>query len=573
VTLLPILLIVPSKSALEISEVNDRYLYLAMLGPFFIVAWFLERLPAKRRSEDRRSKDDGGDASRRLAVQDTMDREAAVPPPARSKETGSPRAMARGDGGEAGRSHDLVVPGERFRPAGLVAVAAIALVLMVLTWRQSAIWRDSLTLWNHVVTAYPQQHIAWRQRGEARRKARVFVAAESDYRRALSLAPHDEAALRHLVMMTLSRGDTATAESMLSEAIGRAAMDTANLLFLRGRLRLDDGEMAAAIEDFNAALRANPAHVDALVNRGIARLELGEDEAALFDLDKVLRLDDSVNYREAGFQIRPPPARLSAAERDRPVGQRLVFGMAYFTRGVILERRRESIKALLDFNQAARYDPHNPDVYYNRGLALLSLNLETEAYRDFTSARSARPRDPAIANNLAIATAKLGRTREAMALFERLLIDHPDHVETLSNLGLALLQLGEHAAAERHFTRAIELAPTAVEAWSGRGVCRTASGDLRGAIADLTRAITLSGGSAQLFANRAQAQAQSGNFRAALADLDRADALAPGEPAILHGRAWMLANLGRKRDARDVLERIRAAGHPVDPGLLRELTP
>jgi tetratricopeptide (TPR) repeat protein len=71
------------------------------------------------------------------------------------------------------------------RATALVAAAALA-VLGMLTVRQTRVWRDSRTLWEHVLRVDPGNYVAYTNRGFLEQDPRRAIA---DYDRALRLNP------------------------------------------------------------------------------------------------------------------------------------------------------------------------------------------------------------------------------------------------------------------------------------------------------------------------------------------------------------------------------------------------
>ena len=59
---------------------------------------------------------------------------------------------------------------------------------------------------------------------------------------------------------------------------------------LRGKIKLDKGELADAIADFNAAIRMMPQVPGHYADRGIALLLQGKDSLAQSDFDKFLQI-------------------------------------------------------------------------------------------------------------------------------------------------------------------------------------------------------------------------------------------------------------------------------------------
>jgi Zn-dependent membrane protease YugP/Flp pilus assembly protein TadD len=80
-----------------------------------------------------------------------------------------------------------------------------------------------------------------------------------------------------------------------------------DLWFLRGTLRLDQGDYEGAVDDLSRALTLEPAeHATLLRNRGLAWMKLGQLDRALEDTDAALALspDDAVAYNNRGVIFR-----------------------------------------------------------------------------------------------------------------------------------------------------------------------------------------------------------------------------------------------------------------------------
>jgi tetratricopeptide (TPR) repeat protein len=122
----------------------------------------------------------------------------------------------------------------------------------------------------------------------------------------------------------------------------------AKILYNRGTLMADRGEYDKAIEEFRAALLADPEFFDAGYNLGVVLLFQGEPARAASVLEKVISLRPNDN------------AALYA------------LGKAYFDEG-------KPKAALLSFERVLRVDPSHEDAHFSRSLALLSLGRRNEA--------------------------------------------------------------------------------------------------------------------------------------------------------------------------------------------------
>lgn len=143
------------------------------------------------------------------------------------------------------------------RRAVQAAAVAVLAALGVLTWRQTGVWRDSITLWTHAVEAHGN------------------VAARANLGQALSVAGRWHEALPVLEEAVRANPRHPEAHQHLG-----FALDTL-------------GHPDLAIDHFREAVRLRPAYLEAHGNLGVALAQRGDLEAALVHLREVLRLDPS----------------------------------------------------------------------------------------------------------------------------------------------------------------------------------------------------------------------------------------------------------------------------------------
>ena len=144
------------------------------------------------------------------------------------------------------------LPGRRI--TAVVAVAALA-TLGVLTFRQTRVWHDSRTLWEHALRVDPDNYIAYTNRGTVRQAEGDRAGAFADYTEALKRNP-----------------------------------DYYIAYYSRATERLARGDDAGAIADYSETLRINPWYIQAYNNRGLARQRTGDLAGAIADYGEALRL-------------------------------------------------------------------------------------------------------------------------------------------------------------------------------------------------------------------------------------------------------------------------------------------
>jgi tetratricopeptide (TPR) repeat protein len=125
----------------------------------------------------------------------------------------------------------------------------------------------------------------------------------------------------------------------------------------RGRLRMQAGRVADAIEDLRAAIAADPAskNVDARVDLGLALRRLGKNQEAMAELTKAVEIQPEAHH---AFVARAR-THLSLGQMD---------------------------EALLDATEAIDLAPANPDPFTARGEIELAVHRSADAVKDFETA-------------------------------------------------------------------------------------------------------------------------------------------------------------------------------------------
>lgn len=140
-------------------------------------------------------------------------------------------------------------------------VSGIGFILMVMAFRQAAVWENSLTLWDNSANTHPS-HLAYCLRGNIYYEKKQDAKALADYNAALALKP-----------------------------------DFISCLDDRGILYARAGKLEKALADFNRALQMQPNYKLALLNRAITYLDAKQFENAIRDYQQYLKMDP--DYAEA----------------------------------------------------------------------------------------------------------------------------------------------------------------------------------------------------------------------------------------------------------------------------------
>jgi tetratricopeptide (TPR) repeat protein len=290
--------------------------------------------------------------------------------------------------------------------------------------------------------------------------------------------------------------------------------------------RVERAMYDSTIADHSAAVAANPARVEAWVNRGNAYARQGNLAGAISDFTEAIKQ-------------RPREASL------------------YRSRGLVHARNGDLDRAIADYTESLRLAPRVVEALANRGLAYSQKNDYDRALTDFTEALSLTPHDEALLFNRGNAHLSRGDFGRAVADYSEAIRLDPKNVWALANRGKALALSGEHARAVADLTRVLQLDPGNVRALCDRATAQAVLGRHDRALADLSDALGLAPSPA-LYYERGRVHAGAGDPDAAVADFNEALTHDATHVPALMGRGNAHFDAGRLEEAlADYTEVIR----------------
>ena len=337
-----------------------------------------------------------------------------------------------------------------WRRAAAGGGVAVLVLLATLTWRQSAIYRDEVTFFQHIVERNPEAvgaHlnlakalIAENRLEEAEAAARVAVAQRPD--------SHDALVNLAVALGQLERFDEAERHLRRAVAIApaqEAAKPLENLAVLLSRRNaLDEAEAL-----LRQALESAPDDISILRNLAKLLQAKGQPEAALELYDRLVE--------EGAGDIATHSARGN-----------LLFG---------LERHDEALTA---WRRALAQAPEPGaafSLHTSMGRAEWAKTGSADAAaRHYERALAIKPRDATTLGNLASLRIAQQRHQDALALFQRALEQAPDAAGLHAGRGYALYAVGQADAAIASLERALALDPGLDEARSHLALARQSQG-------------------------------------------------------------------------------------------------
>jgi Flp pilus assembly protein TadD len=151
-----------------------------------------------------------------------------------------------------------------------------------------------------------------------------------------------------------------------------------------------------AIADCNEALRVDPKHMNAFLNRGLAYAAKRNYSQAIADYDQAIRLDPkSASAFVARGKIHSEKREFAEAIADygHAIELNPELAVAYGNRcGVRIAAGQDLHVALSDCDESLRLQPHQTAAFTHRGYIQLKLGRETQAIADFDAALSVDPK-------------------------------------------------------------------------------------------------------------------------------------------------------------------------------------
>ena len=242
--------------------------------------------------------------------------------------------------------------------------------------------------------------------------------------------------------------------------------------FRQGLARHQQGNLVEAERHYDAALRSQPDHFEALHMLGVIALQRGRFERGVEIITKAVALNENspVAFNNLAKGLKDL-GRFDEAiiHFERAIALAPAFADAEFGYGTALHFVNRSEDALGHFEKAIVLHPNFVAALNNRGLALAKLKRFTEALASYDKALAIQPSFGEAHNNRGNALKALMRFDDALASFDNAIAARPDSAEAHCNRGNVLVQLARFDDALASFDRAIAVRPHFAEAHRGRG--------------------------------------------------------------------------------------------------------
>jgi tetratricopeptide (TPR) repeat protein len=347
-------------------------------------------------------------------------------------------------------------------------------------------------------------------------------------------------------------------------------MDT---VFARGFAAHRDGRLTEAERDYQAALSAEPSHVDALHLLGVLRHQQGQhaEAAALVGRAANLRPADASLQLNLGNALKALGRIDDAIERFRnALHLQPGFSLAQYNLGNAYAAAGRHEDAADAFEKALRLQPADAATWNNFGNALLAMRRFEEGARAFQRALEIRPGHAGAHNNLGMALNALGDTAGAIRQFRAAIDAEPNYVAAHFNLGNLLGGAGQPEEASAVLEQVLRMQPRFAPAHFALGHARAALGRHAEALPQFELAVGLDPKYSVAWLGLGNAHFALGAHKAALRAFDQALRLEPQPIAPHPNRTTALLALGDYAHGLPAYEwRLRTSGSLPAPALRR----
>jgi tetratricopeptide (TPR) repeat protein len=318
----------------------------------------------------------------------------------------------------------------------------------------------------------------------ARRGKESYSAAMREFLEVLRLNPKDADAHINLSNLLEQEGDFVASAAEMQKAVSLVSV-RADLCLVLGRKQHKAGRYADAVESYRAALRSDPALVEAHYGMGLALRSLRRLEEAAREFRAVLEVkpDHAGAHYELGRLLAGEDDLAGAAAHLRQAAT-LEPGMAeaHLEIGKVCHRQGNSAGAEAAFQAALRAKPDLSPALYELATLSKEHGDAEQARAYFTRIRELdRNRiDTTRANALnaeGIQLMNQAKLAEALAAFRKALESDPAFAIAAYNMGVVLAHQGAQGEAVEAFRAAIRLRPGFGAAHFGLGLLLRMRGD------------------------------------------------------------------------------------------------
>ena len=300
-----------------------------------------------------------------------------------------------------------LLPKVKLRKIIIIPTAIILAALTFLTWQQCGYWKNSISLFNHVLQATKDNYLAHLGLGTALAAEGKNEEAIHHYRESIEINPYLSNTHLNLAHALVIQGriEEAIAQYLavikLNPDQEEAHSDLGVVLATQGKKLADQGKKSAArrmneeaIAHYLAAIKINPNYDNAYYNLANLYIKQGKIAEAIDNYVQAIKInpdhfDAHFNLADIFVQqskIDQAIEHFREAVRINPSSFKALNNL-----GVYLEKQLKHDEAIYYYRQALQLEPNNPGIYFNLGVAQGNKGEVKEAIENFRQAVFLKP--------------------------------------------------------------------------------------------------------------------------------------------------------------------------------------
>lgn len=364
----------------------------------------------------------------------------------------------------------------------------------VIANERTKVWKDDDKLFSDVINKYPNNYMAYINRGYYRGENNDIKRAIIDMDKAISINPNQSGGYENRGSLKQSIGHLHAALNDYSKAI---QLNPSNDLILNnmGSIKQELNDIKGAMFYYNKAIEINPTKgYLAYYNRGAIRYRLNDLKGALNDYNEALNifpdffdaiLNRVIIYKKLNL------LQQALVDYNKLIELNPKYIIAYHDRAVLKQQLNDMQGSIFDLDKMIQFEPNKADNYNLRGLANFNLGYTKEALSDFDKAIELDKNFYKAYHNRAITKQSIKDFSGSISDFSKAIAIYPAYFSAYNNRGFAKSVLKDYSAAINDYNKAIEINPNFPDAYNNRGVAYFNLKKYRAAYIDWCKAIQL----------------------------------------------------------------------------------
>ncbi|MEX3985969.1 tetratricopeptide repeat protein [Paraburkholderia sp. EG287A] len=334
-----------------------------------------------------------------------------------------------------------------------------------------------------------------------------------------------------------------------------------SLYFASGKRDFQLKRQLSAINNYTRSIALN-ATASAFNNRGGAYFGVGNLDAAQQDYEQALRLNPSdvhawENLSSLLMKRKQFDKAIDCLSHAIAAGDQRAS--TYVSRGIAYQLKGDAQDAFWDYDVAIALAPHTVAAHVGKVGLLIDAGKLDEAREESNTALGLDPNDTDAKRAAALLLKLQHRYADAIVGYTSVLNVRPTDAQAFVGRAQVFEETGEWSKAIADYSRAITLMPDDDVLLRLRGLAYDKQGDNADAVADFEKAVRLAPSTARNHVLLARAFARSGQVRRSIDVLSNAIKLLPNSISLRHERAFSFEQLGDYASAVEELHAILEA--------------